>query len=151
MRLVLLGQPGDALPRLASELSPALSTAPPFKGGSRVEIIACDAIGQAPDWLALGPQDLMVLVERSPIVSVNWRQALMGCSHSYQVIHPSEQPLRQALEWTLGHHLHRITGHSPWPMREEIAPRWQGVCESCSDPECEHRLFQRLLQERTSS
>jgi hypothetical protein len=93
----------------------------------------------------------MVLVERSPIVSVNWRQALMGCSHSYQVIHPSEQPLRQALEWTLGHHLQRIAGHSPWPMREEIAPRWQGVCETCSDPECEHRLFQRLLQARTNS
>ncbi len=66
MRLVLLGQPGDALPRLASELSPALATVSPFNGDSRVEIIACDAIGQAPDWLTLGPQDLMVLVERSP-------------------------------------------------------------------------------------
>ena len=30
-------------------------------------------------------------------------------------------------------------------MREEMPPRWQGVCESCSDPDCEHRLFRRLL------
>lgn len=30
-------------------------------------------------------------------------------------------------------------------MREEITPRWQGLCESCSDPDCEHRLFRRLL------
>ena len=30
-------------------------------------------------------------------------------------------------------------------MREEITPRWQGLGESCSDPDCEHRLFRRLL------
>jgi len=30
-------------------------------------------------------------------------------------------------------------------LRSEIAQRWAGVCEKCSDPECEHRLFRRLV------
>jgi hypothetical protein len=55
-------------------------------------------------------------------------------AHAPQAQHAVAQALRQhdpvlAQRWT----------------REEIVPRWQGVCESCSDPECEHRLFRRLL------
>jgi nicotinamide riboside kinase len=29
--------------------------------------------------------------------------------------------------------------------REPIRPDWNWTCEKCSDPECEHRLFTRLL------
>lgn len=31
-------------------------------------------------------------------------------------------------------------------LRQEIMPRWHGVCEGCSDPACERRLFGALLQ-----
>ena len=29
---------------------------------------------------------------------------------------------------------------------QEVPTRWQGVCETCSDPDCERRLFSGLLQ-----
>ena len=90
----------------------------------------------------------MLLVERSNTIRVDWRQALMSSRQGFQVIHPSTEPLLQELQWALGHHLQRTTGHSPWPLRTEIAPRWQGVCEKCSDPECEHQLFKRLISEK---
>ena len=32
--------------------------------------------------------------------------------------------------------------------RKAMPVRWQGVCETCSDPDCEQRLFSGLLQGR---
>ena len=32
--------------------------------------------------------------------------------------------------------------------RKALPERWQGVCETCSDPDCEQRLFSGLLQGR---
>jgi hypothetical protein len=32
--------------------------------------------------------------------------------------------------------------------RQALPVRWQGVCETCSDPDCEQRLFSGLLQGR---
>ena len=32
--------------------------------------------------------------------------------------------------------------------RQAMPVRWQGVCETCSDPDCEQRLFSGLLQGR---
>ena len=31
-----------------------------------------------------------------------------------------------------------------WSARPQPAVRWTGMCEACSDPECEHRLFRGL-------
>lgn len=31
-----------------------------------------------------------------------------------------------------------------WPPRAPQAPRWQGLCEACGDPDCERRLFSGL-------
>lgn len=31
-----------------------------------------------------------------------------------------------------------------WSARPQPAVRWKGMCEACSDPECEHRLFRGL-------
>lgn len=41
-----------------------------------------------------------------------------------------------------------LSNHAPQmqAFRQEIAPRWQGVCETCGDGECEHRLFSQLLK-----
>ena len=39
-----------------------------------------------------------------------------------------------------------------WPELAELQaprPRWQGLCEACSDPDCEHRLFSRLTGQGT--
>ena len=32
-----------------------------------------------------------------------------------------------------------------WTARPQPAVRWVGVCDACSDPECEHRLFRGLV------
>jgi hypothetical protein len=32
--------------------------------------------------------------------------------------------------------------------RQALPVRWQGICETCSDPDCEQRLFSGLLQGR---
>lgn len=53
---------------------------------------------------------------------------------------------RQCLQ--LARHLARQQGWH-WPELAELqAPRsrWQGLCEKCSDPDCEHRLFSGLMQ-----
>lgn len=36
-----------------------------------------------------------------------------------------------------------------WTAQPSPPPRWQGVCESCADAECEHRLFRKLLDARS--
>ncbi len=137
MRLVLLGQPGDAGADVMAALSSALDTS--------VQWIWCEDVKHPPPWSTLGAHDLVLLIEPSPAGQVDWRQVLVSSRQGFQVIHPSGEGLLQDLQWAIGHHLHRTTGHSPWPLRTEIAQRWQGVCEKCSDPECEHRLFRRLV------
>ena len=140
MRLVLLGQPEEGLAAVAAQLTASADTV--------IQLTCCDSPEQAPAWSELASSDLVLLVERSNTIRVDWRQALMSSRQGFQVIHPSTEPLLQELQWALGHHLQRTTGHSPWPLRTEIAPRWQGVCEKCSDPECEHQLFKRLISEK---
>ena len=140
VRLVLLGQPEDGLASVTAQLAISL---PPS-----VQLTACDTLGLAPAWSALEPTDLVLLVERSPSVRVDWRQTLMSSKLGFQVIHPSDALLLQELQWALGHHLRRTMGHSPWPLRTEIAPRWQGVCEKCSDPACEHSVFRQLVNKK---
>ena len=140
MRLVLLGQPEDGLAAVTEQLMASLDTP--------IALTFCDSPEQAPTWSSLEAGDLVLLIERSNTTHVDWRQTLMSSGQGFQVIHPSTEPLWQELQWALGHHLQRTTGHSPWPLRREIAPRWQGVCEKCSDPECEHQLFRRLVSEK---
>lgn len=137
MRLVLLGQPGDAGAAVVAQLAASLD-------GS-AELTWCDTPEPTPAWSTLEAHDLVLLIEQTHSVSVEWRPRLMASGQGFQVIHPSNEGLLQELQWALGHHLHRTTGHSPWPLRTEIAQRWEGVCEKCSDPECEHRLFRRLV------
>ena len=134
MKLVLLGQPADEVSALAAQLvHPGL------------QILSVDALAQAPDWSTLTPNDLVLLLARTPAPLIDWRPMLMASGQAFQVIHPSDQPLHQEVLWALGHHLRRTVGDSPWPLRREIPARWQGMCETCSDPECEHLLFRRLV------
>ena len=140
MKLVLLGQPQDGLAAVAAQLQISLDPS--------IQWICCDTLEQAPAWSALEANDLVLLVEHVSAACVEWRQALMSSKQGFQVIHLSTEPLWQELQWTLGHHLRRTTGNSPWPLRTEIAPRWQGVCDKCSDPECEHQLFRQLMSKK---
>jgi len=76
-----------------------------------------------------------------------WRGPLAQAGWSYQVLYG--ESTAQHLEAAV-HALHTAL---PQVLREAPAPRgldaprhlraW--ACEKCSDPECEHRLFQRLL------
>lgn len=54
----------------------------------------------------------------------------------------------------LAEHLARRKGWM-WPLWQQSAPasarRWLGVCEKCSDPDCEHRLFSGLMGQRNDA
>lgn len=74
-----------------------------------------------------------------------WRPASSAVS---QLHGDTAQQLRQALSW-LGLQFVQRGWH--WPVPEALAvvqPRWLGACEQCSDADCEHQLFSRLLQAR---
>jgi len=62
------------------------------------------------------------------------RQALARCGVAYRIVYGSGAArLRAALA---------ALGLSDEPQRQ---PAWKAQCERCSDPDCEHRLFARLL------
>ncbi|TFY96761.1 ATPase [Ramlibacter rhizophilus] len=46
------------------------------------------------------------------------------------------------------HALESVADAAPWAWSPEPPPvaRWQGACEACADPECEHRLFTGLIR-----
>ena len=48
------------------------------------------------------------------------------------------------------HALESVADVAPWAWSPEPPPvaRWQGLCESCADPDCEHRLFTGLVRTR---
>ena len=48
----------------------------------------------------------------------------------------------------LNNALHGLAQFAPalQALRQEIAPRWSGPCETCGDGACEHRLFTELLK-----
>lgn len=69
-------------------------------------------------------------------------RSLLACGQiGYQVVYgQGQERLRNAL--------HGLAQHAPTlqTLRQEIAPRWTGPCETCGDADCEHRLFTQLLQ-----
>ena len=152
MKLVLLAQPGDDVaswvPALHDIIRPL--TAQPESLRTDLTLTCCEAHDQAPDWTQLQDHDLVIVLEGSTHPTVDWRSMLIQAHQSFQVVVPSASSRLQALLWTLGHHLKRTQGASPWPLRSEMATPWQGTCEKCSDPECEHLLFTRLLAQRTA-
>jgi hypothetical protein len=160
VNVLLLGQPQDCVHALVEQL---LHSLPPGHGGLSTtrassrsieppvpscHFIACDDTSQTHLWNSLDSSDLVLVLAAASPVTVDWRRVMLSCGQGFQVIHASEHSLLQELQWAVGHHVQRQTGQSPWPLRSEIPARWQGVCETCSDPECEHRLFRRLVNTR---
>lgn len=76
------------------------------------------------------------------------RAALLRLGIGFQVIHAAapESLAHQALT-AISQRLGAGCVQS-WPPLAQPAPRqrrWTGPCEKCSDPDCEHQLFQSLL------
>lgn len=70
-----------------------------------------------------------------------WRHTLILRGLPFQVIQTSDAAwVKQCLQALLP--LESVKG-----MRcQDVPARWQGACETCSDPDCERRLFSGLLQ-----
>jgi hypothetical protein len=144
VKLLLLGQPASGLAELTSQLSLTISQAPPPVTPLHIE--AWEEPPAPATWATLQAGDLVLLIESSAETVIDWRQVLLALRLPFQVLFPSTSlGLLQEVLWAVGQHLKHHTGNSPWPLRDEILARWQGICEKCSDPDCEHRLFRRLM------
>ena len=70
-----------------------------------------------------------------------WRHTLILQGLAFQVIHISDAAwVKQCLQALLPHQSVSDMAY------QDVPARWQGVCETCSDPDCERRLFSGLLQ-----
>jgi len=78
---------------------------------------------------------------------LHWREMLAQAGIGYSVLH-GDEAARLDAAWRL---IRPLLGQAPAPdPRGEPGTRWSWSCEKCSDPACEHRLFQDLLQGRRS-
>lgn len=94
--------------------------------------------------LLLAPQDLSGEAQ-----VLHWRQRLVQAGLAYSVLHGDAQS-RLDDAWRL---IQPLLGQAPSRSNEELvagrsARRWTWSCDKCSDPTCEHRLFQDLVQAR---
>ena len=70
-----------------------------------------------------------------------WRHLLILQGLAFQVIQISDAAwVKQCIQAMLP--LESVEGMGC----QDVDKRWQGTCESCSDPDCERRLFSGLLQ-----
>ena len=100
---------------------------------------------------SLSPEDLVLLcgldltpaTENQQTEDNAIRTMLMARQQPFQVVYgQGPQRLENAL-YCIG----RQFPHWATPLtRTEIAPKWQGACETCGDGDCEHRLFTGLVQ-----
>ena len=125
MKVAIVGVPGSGKTRLASELTrhcPQLTV---------VDAPNRDSLGRAGfDCILLTGLDLPGCAAHDPDDQA-WRVALHQAGLAYGVVYGTgAQRLRQEV---------RLIAPEP-----ATAPRWQGVCEKCADPDCEFRLFTGL-------
>jgi hypothetical protein len=70
-----------------------------------------------------------------------WRDTLILQGLAFQVIQISDAAwVKQCIQAVMPHQSVTDMGS------QNVPTRWQGVCETCSDPDCERRLFSGLLQ-----
>jgi hypothetical protein len=85
----------------------------------------------------------IVLFSSKPLENCTalWRHTLILQGLAFQVIQISDAAwVKQCVQALLP--LESVKGMGC----QEVPTRWQGVCETCSDPDCERRLFSGLLQ-----
>ena len=143
MDIVLLGLSPPRLQHLAAAIGPALTQ---FAQNWTLHTPLDAPLSHA----AWTPPSLSsrILLCTSPEDAPNaqaWRANLLVQGLPFQVIHGIGQELvKQCLLAILPPDCFNPSGLA----RQELPVRWQGVCETCSDPDCEQRLFSGLLQGR---
>ena len=136
MDIVLLGLSPPRLQHLATALEPALKAFAP-----RATLhIPLNHLDWTPP--SLSSRILLCVNSEDAGNAQTWRAILLAQGLPFQVIHGIGQELvTQCLLAILPPALQGLA-------RKAMPVRWQGMCETCSDPDCEQRLFSGLLQGR---
>jgi len=140
MDIVLLGLSPPRLQHLAAAIGPALTDFAP-NWTLRTPL---DTPLSQPAWTppSLSSRILLCANPEDTLNAQAWRSILLAQGLPFQVIHGIGQELvKQCLLAILPPTLQGLA-------RQELPVRWQGMCETCSDPDCEQRLFSGLLQGR---
>jgi hypothetical protein len=136
MDIVLLGLTQSRLQHLATALEPALKA---FAPRTTLYIPQSQTAWTPP---SLSSRILLCVNPEDAGNAQTWRAILLAQGLPFQVIHGIGQELvTQCLLAILPPALQGFA-------RQELPVRWQGMCETCSDPDCEQRLFSGLLQGR---
>lgn len=136
MDIVLLGLTQSRLQHLATAIEPALKA---FAPRTTLYIPQSQTAWTPP---SLSSRILLCVNPEDAGNAQTWRAILLAQGLPFQVIHGIGQELvTQCLLAILPPALQGFA-------RQELPVRWQGVCETCSDPDCEQRLFSGLLQGR---
>ena len=154
MDIVLLGLSPHRLQQLAAGLGPALTQfAPNWTLHTPHHPPQSDSAWTPP---SLSSRILLCVNPEDAAIAQAWRAILLAQGLPFQVIHGiAEALVAQCLLAILP-----PDGSSPPGLamttqaasalqglaRQALPVRWQGVCETCSDPDCELRLFSGLLQ-----
>ena len=152
MDIVLLGLSPPRLQHLATALEPALKA---FAPRTTLYIPQSQTAWTPP---SLSSRILLCINPEDAANAQAWRAILLAQGLPFQVIHGIGQELvKQCLLALLPPDCFSPSGfamtsamasHLEGLARKAMPVRWQGVCETCSDPDCEQRLFSGLLQGR---
>jgi hypothetical protein len=152
MDIVLLGLTQSRLQHLATALEPALKA---FAPRTTLYIPQSQTAWTPP---SLSSRILLCVNPEDAGNAQTWRAILLAQGLPFQVIHGIGQELvRQCLLALLPPDCFNPSGFAMTSAmasdleglaRKAMPVRWQGVCETCSDPDCEQRLFSGLLQGR---
>jgi hypothetical protein len=152
MDIVLLGLSQPRLQHLATALEPALKAFAP----SATLHIPLNHLDWTPP--SLSSRILLCVNPEDAGNAQTWRAILLARGLPFQVIHGIGQELvTQCLLALLPPDCFNPSGFAMTSAmvstleglaRKAMPVRWQGVCETCSDPDCEKRLFSGLLQGR---
>ena len=143
MDIVLLGLSPHRLQQLAAALGPALKQfAPNWTLHTPHHSLQSDSAWTPP---SLSSRILLCVNPEDAADAQAWRAILLAQGLPFQVIHG----IAEALVAPCLLAILPPDGSSPSGFARQALPvRWQGVCETCSDPDCEQRLFSGLLQGR---
>ena len=135
-QIALLGAAHSGRHALLRALTPRL-------GGTGFDAQVIDDLGElrVPSLvLLLAPRDAAGEAE-----DLRWREQLTNAGIGYSVLHGDEAAQADSA-WRL---IQPLLGQAPDPApAASAASRWVWSCDKCSDPACEHRLFQDLVQGR---
>jgi hypothetical protein len=156
MDIVLLGLSPHRLQQLAAALGPALKQfAPNWTLHTPHHSLQSDSAWTPP---SLSSRILLCVNPEDAADAQAWRAILLAQGLPFQVIHGTAEALvTKCLLALLPPDCFSPSGLAMTTQaasalqdlaRQALPVRWQGVCETCSDPDCEQRLFSGLLQGR---